>query len=75
MAIPSKKDFPAGTAFMIKEFDIPLARVPEGNLCKWFNWYGGKPRPYPIENLRPGNNWPASSFEEWAALVRDSVNA
>jgi len=75
VVLPSKEDFPAGTEFVIKEFDVPLARVPAGGHCEWFNWYGGKPRPYPVEDIKAGNNWPASSFEEWVALVRESLNA
>ncbi len=65
-----KSDFPEGTAFVIKEFDVPLAYIPgEG----WFNWFGGMPHKYDPAGLKPGNNWPASSFEEWAEVVGDSM--
>ena len=43
MSLPKKEDFPKGTKFYIKEFNVPLAQVPDGKLCKWFNWFGGKP--------------------------------
>jgi hypothetical protein len=71
--IPERADFPPGTAFVIKEFDVPLARLPRGDLCEWFNWFGGTPRPYAADHLKPGNNWPAATFEEWAALVKASL--
>lgn len=71
--IPTQHDFPAGTAFVIKEFDVPLARVPRAGACEWVNWFGGTPRPYPAASLTVGNNWPAASFEEWAALVKASI--
>lgn len=74
--IPQPSDFPPGTEFVIKEFDVPLARVPcgeRGVRCEWFNWFGGTPRPYPVDGLKLGNNWPAASFDEWVALVKDSM--
>lgn len=74
-ALPTAADFPPGTQFMILEFDVPLARVPGEGRCEWFNWYGGRPRPYPVERLRVDNNWLASSFEEWVALVQASTKA
>jgi hypothetical protein len=67
--VPTRSDFPADAEFHIKEFDIPLVQIPRQG---WFNWFGGKPRPYDVQGLKPGNNWPAQSFEEWAALVKDS---
>jgi hypothetical protein len=33
--VPTREDFPPGTTFLIKEFDVPLARVPGQG---WFNW-------------------------------------
>ncbi len=68
--LPISSDFPAGTHFVIKEFDVPLAYVPGQG---WFNWYGGSPRPYESSRLNVGNNWPATSFEEWLALVARSL--
>lgn len=67
--LPSESDFPAGTEFHIKEFDVPLVRIPSEG---WFNWYGGRPRKYDATGLKPGNNWPAESFEEWVRLVDES---
>lgn len=55
---------------MVKEFDVPLARVPGRG---WFNWFGGKPRPYDERALRVDNNWPAESFEEWVGIVEASL--
>lgn len=74
--LPERSDFPAGTEFVIYEFDVPLACVPRGEAGEgsaWFNWYGGKPRPYAVERLKVDNNWPADSFEQWAALVKASL--
>ena len=56
---------------MIKEFDVPLVRVPGRG---WFNWFGGMPRPYDVSFLRVDNNWPAESFEEWAGVVAASLS-
>lgn len=68
--LPRMSDFPPGTAFVIKEFDVPLVQIPgEG----WFNWFGGTPRPYNVSMLKVDNNWPAGSFEEWAGLVEASM--
>ena len=55
---------------MVKEFDVPLARVPRQG---WFNWFGGEPRPYDERDLRVDNNWPAESFEEWIRVVEASL--
>ncbi|MFP8966146.1 hypothetical protein ACKC9G_06185 [Pokkaliibacter sp. CJK22405] len=62
-------DFPKGTEFFIKEFDVPLANIPDKG---WVNFFGNKPRPYEVSGLNPGNNWPASSFEEWKKVVDES---
>lgn len=70
---PNEADFPPGTEFIIKDFDVPLTRVSGGGHSKWLNWYGGIPRPYAVANLKAGNNWPASSFAEWIALVEAST--
>jgi len=67
--LPKKSDFPDGTEFYIKEFDVPLVRTPSN---EWFNWFGGKPRQYDVKMLKPGNNWLAESFEEWVRVVGDS---
>lgn len=68
--LPERSEFPAGTEFVIKEFDVPLVRVPgEG----WFNWFGGTPHPYDERSLRVDNNWPAGSFEEWLGVVEMSL--
>jgi hypothetical protein len=68
-ALPTQSDFPSGTLFMIKEFDVPLANVPGSG---WFNWYGGVPRSYDPSWLKVDNNWPAESFEAWLAIVARS---
>ena len=68
--LPKYADFPPGTEFVIKEFDVPLARVPGRG---WFNWFGGAPRPYDPGRLRVDNNWPAESFEDWVRVVEESL--
>jgi hypothetical protein len=68
--LPKSSDFPDGTEFVVKEFDVPLARVPGQG---WFNWFGGEPRPYDERRLRVDNNWPAESFEEWLRVVEESL--
>ncbi|MBI4207643.1 MAG: hypothetical protein HY527_21695 [Betaproteobacteria bacterium] len=68
--LPKVSDFPPGTAFMIKEFDVPLARVPGQG---WVCWYGGTPRPYDPRSLKVDNNWLADSFEEWVGVVAESL--
>ncbi len=70
MKLPKASDFPTGTAFVIKEFDVPLVMVPGPG---WFNWYGGSPRPYDASNLKIDNNWPAETFDAWVALVAASL--
>ena len=64
-------DFPPGTRFYIKEFDVPLAQVPGQG---WWNWYGGSARRYDPVNLKPGNQWLAESFAEWREVVEASLN-
>jgi len=68
--LPKRSDFPSGTKFVIKEFDVPLVQVPGKG---WFNWFGGTPRPYDTSSLRVDNNWPATSFDEWVAIVAASI--
>ena len=63
-------DFPEGTEFIIKEFDVPLVNIPGKG---WFNWWGGKPREYDVTMLKPGNNWEADSFEHWLKIVEESI--
>lgn len=70
--IPKSSDFPAGTKFVIKEFDVPLVQLPSQG---WFNWYGGTPRPYDASSLRVDNNWIAGSFEEWAEVLKASLKS
>jgi hypothetical protein len=70
LQLPKRSDFPPATEFVIKEFDVPLARVPAGG---WFNWFGGAPQPYDPSFLRVDNNWPATSFEEWVGIVAASI--
>jgi hypothetical protein len=72
--VPKLSEFPLGTRFVILEFDVPLACIPEGERCNWVNWYGGCPRAYDVTRLKVDNNWPADSFEEWTSLIRDSIN-
>lgn len=64
--LPRESDFPEGTEFIIKEFDVPLVRTPSN---EWFNWYGGRPGPYDVRQLKTGNNWPAESFEQWLRVM------
>lgn len=68
--LPKITDFPPGTEFRIKEFNLPLAWLPNG---KWFNWFGGTPSLYDPKWLRVDNNWLADSFEEWLGVVEDSM--
>jgi hypothetical protein len=68
--LPKRSDFPHGAEFVIKEFDVPLVRNPDGD---WFNWFGGAAQPYNASSLRVDNNWPATSFEEWVAIVAASI--
>ena len=68
-SLPNASDFPPGTTFVIKEFDVPLVQLPDG---RWFNWFGGTPRPYDVTALRVDNNWRADSFEEWVGVVKNS---
>ncbi len=71
--IPREADFPDGTRFVIKEFDVPLVQIPAGDSWVWLNWYGGVPKPYDEDQLDPGNNWAAESFYEWADVVARSL--
>lgn len=68
--LPHPSDFPAGTEFHLKEFDVPLVHVPGQG---WFNWFGGQPRPYDPVSLRVDNHWPAESFAEWLDVLRHSL--
>jgi len=68
--LPKSSDFPPGTKFVIKEFDVPLAWIPSRG---WFNWFGGASRPYDERFLRVDNNWHADSFEEWIRVVEQSL--
>ena len=63
------EDFPPGTVFYIKEFDVPLAHVPEKG---WVNYFGGDPRPYHVSGLKQGNSWPADNFKQWLGVVERS---
>jgi hypothetical protein len=67
---PTPTDFPPGSTFVIKEFDVPIVHIPGQG---WFNWFGGTPKPYDPKWLKVDNNWPAESFEAWAALVAHSL--
>jgi len=69
-SLPKITDFPNGTVFYIKEFDVPLAHEPSN---EWFNWFGGKPTAYDCVHLKQGNNWQAESFEEWITIVKESL--
>jgi hypothetical protein len=68
--LPKASDFPPGTGFVIKEFNVPLTLVPGKG---WFNWFGGVPRAYDPSSLKPGNNWDADSFEQWVGIVEASL--
>lgn len=65
-SLPRQEDFPPGSFFAIKEFDVPLVNIPGKG---WFNWYGGTPRSYDPTGLKPDNNWRAESFDEWVAVI------
>jgi hypothetical protein len=69
--LPTRSDFPAGAAFVIKDFDVPLVLIPD---VGWYNWFGGRPRAYNPARLAPDNNWPADSFEHWVKIVEDSLS-
>jgi hypothetical protein len=73
--LPKEKDFPSGTEFYIFEWDVPLSKEPntDGKSVSYFNWYGGKKRPYPMESLKIDNNWPADSYEQWLKLIEQSL--
>jgi len=68
--LPRESDFPHGTQFYIKEFDVPLALEPDN---KWFNWFGGVRKSYDVSGLKVDNNWQAESFAEWLTLVKNSL--
>jgi hypothetical protein len=68
--LPEASDFPEGTSFVVKDFDVPLVWIPREG---WVNWFGGTPRPYAPDSLTPDNNWPAGSFEEWIRIVQESL--
>ena len=68
--LPLASDFPVGTEFFIKEFTVPLVKIP---VQGWLNWFGGKPRPHDASTLRVDNHWPADSFAEWQKAVADSL--
>ena len=70
--LPKASDFPEGTAFVIKEWDVPLAWIPGRG---WVNWFGGAPRPYDPSFLKVDNNRPAESFEEWLQIVAASLKS
>lgn len=71
--VPNLSEFPPGTEFIVKEFDVPLARIPGNGHCIWVNWYGGRPRPFDVTWLKVDNNWSVDSFESWARLVKASL--
>jgi hypothetical protein len=68
--LPKRTDFPPGTKFIIKEFNLPLVWIPKQG---WFSWFGGSQRLYDTRFLRVDNNWLAESFEEWLEVVEDSL--
>jgi hypothetical protein len=65
-----ESEFPEGTVFYIKEFDVPLAHIPDKG---WVNFYGGHSASYDPSSLRVDNNWRADSFEQWLAVVEKSI--
>ena len=70
--VPQPSEFPVGTEFVIKEFDVPLVWIPKRG---WFNWFGGRSQAYDANMLKPGNNWLAKSFDEWARVVTNSLQS
>ena len=73
--LPKKSDFPPGTEFYIFDWDVPLSKEPagDGKAVSYYNWYGGKRRPYSIERLKVDNNWTAESFDQWLEVIRESL--
>ena len=74
MPIPRKEDFPEGTRFYIKEFDVPLALAPDGDSIAWYNWFGGEAQLYDCSHLKQGSHWEAESFSEWQRLIIESTS-
>ena len=68
--LPTADEFPAGTEFIVYEFDSPLANVPGRG---WESWWGGWGKPYNPRSLKPGNNWLADSFEQWLEVVAATI--
>lgn len=68
--LPKASDFPPGTQFVVKEFDVPLVNIPGKG---WFNYYHGGPCPYDESFLKVDNNWPADSFDQWMGVVEASM--
>lgn len=62
MQIPRKEKFPKGTQFYIKEFDVPLVMIPEGNSAIRYNWFGGEVKIYDFSHLKLGSFWEAEYF-------------
>lgn len=63
------RDFPKGTEFYIKEFDVPLANIPSKG---WVNFYGGVPKPYDASSMQLGSFWLAENFDEWLEVIEGS---
>jgi len=68
--LPKESNFPKGTTFIIKEWDVPLIYIPQQG---YFNWYGGKATPYDDKWLKIDNNVNADSFEEWLNVLKNSI--
>ena len=73
--LPKESDFPEGTRFLIKDWDIPLSTGSyKGNKALYTSWYGGIPHPHPSETLKIDNNWPADSYTHWLEIIEKSMN-
>lgn len=73
--VPAESDFVQGTEFLVFEFRCPLSKSPTGDSVSYVAWYGGLPSRLDPKYLKVDNNWPADSFESWAALVESSIKA
>lgn len=71
--VPTLSEFPAGTEFIVKESNVPLARIPGDGHCIWVNWYGGKACPFDVAWLKLDNNWSVKSFDSWEKVVKASL--
>lgn len=70
MRIPVESDFPEGTEFIVREFDVPITYYPPQG---WHNWFGGTPSEYDATRLTVTNH-DKVLFDEWIKVVEESIN-